>query len=368
MPRTPDEPVLSLRALNRATLQRQMLLARSPLTPLAAVAQLAGLQHQSPNAPYWALWARLQRFDIATLTGLMAKKQLLRVALMRGTLHLVTAGDLLAWRPVLQHVLMRALQANHGRYLKGVDLAALAAEGRRLLCAEPLTLGQLGQRLAEHWPGHDTNALGVAMRCAEPLVHVPPAGSWNDFRNAWLLPADVWLQKPLGTGTTPDTLILRYLAAFGPASAQDIGTWSGLTALQEALQRLAPKLRRFRDEDGRLLVDLPRAPRPDPDTPAPVRLLGEFDNLVLSHADRRRLMDEEHRTRIITTNGQVMPCVLVDGRVSATWKIETGKAAATLTVKPLRPLTRAEREAIRPEAERALAFAAPAAPRHQVVV
>jgi hypothetical protein len=368
MPRTSEEPVLSLQALNRATLQRQLLLSRSPLSPAAAVERLAGLQHQSPNAPYWALWARLQRFDVGTLTRLMAERRLLRIALMRSTLHLVSAGDLLAFRPVLRHVMMRALMASHGRHLKGVDLEALAEEGRRLLCAEPLTLGQLGQRLAERWPGHDTNALAVAARCAEPLVHVPPAGSWNHFQNAWLLPADVWLNKPLPSDTSPDALILRYLAAFGPASAADIGTWSGLTALQEPLQRLAPRLRRFRDEEGRLLHDLPRAPRPDPDTPAPVRLIGEFDNLVLSHADRRRVMDEGDRTRIITANGQVMPCVLIDGRVAGTWKIASARRTATLTLTPLRTWTSQEREAVRPEAERALAFAAPEADRRQVDV
>lgn len=366
MPREPAEPVLSPRALNRATLQRQLLLSRARVTPAAAVERLAGLQHQSPNAPYWALWARLEGFDPQALTTLMTRKRLLRCAAMRGTLHLLSARDLLAWRPRVQAMLMRALMSNHGRHLQGLDLAEVGWEGRVLLCAEPLNLGQLGTRLAERWPGHDTNALAVAVRCAQALVHVPPAGTWDSFQNALLLPADVWLGKPLGHETTPDPMILRYLAAFGPASAPDIATWGGFGALQEALARLAPKLRRYRDEDGRLLFDLRTARLPDADTPAPVRLTGEFDNLVLSHADRRRLVDDEHRGRLMTVNGLVRPCVLVDGRVQAIWKLEVGKAATTLTVTPFRRFNAEEQRDITEEAGRALAFAAGPGAKGQV--
>lgn len=366
MPRPSAEPVLSLRTLNRATLQRQLLLSRARLAPTTAVERLAGLQHQSPNAPYWALWARLEGFSAPALTRLMAQRRLLRCAVMRGTLHLLSARDLLSWRPRVQPVLMRALLGNHGRHLQGLDLQALGQEGRALLCAEPLNLGQLGKRLAEGRPGRDSNALGVAVRCAEPLVHVPPAGTWESFQNAVLLPADVWLNEPLGHETSPDPMILRYLAAFGPASAQDIATWSGFGALQEALERLAPELRRYRDEEGRLLFDLRRARLPASDTPAPVRLTGEFDNLVLSHADRRRLLDDEHRPRVMTVNGLVRPCVLVDGRVQGLWKIETGKAGATLTVTPFRRFSSEERREIEHEAERALAFGAAQSEKRQV--
>jgi hypothetical protein len=366
MPRQPAEPVLGQRALNRATLQRQLLLARAKLAPTAAVEHLAGLQHQSPNAPYWALWARLEGFRAEALTRLMVQRRLLRCAAMRGTLHLLSARDLLSWRPRVQTMLMRALMSNHGRHLQGLDLAELGWEGRVLLCGEPLNLGQLGQRLAEQRPGRDTNALAVAVRCAQPLVHVPPAGTWDSFQNAVLLPADVWLGQPLGRETLPDPMILRYLAAFGPATAQDITTWSGIGAMQEALERLAPRLRRYRDEDGRLLLDLRNAHLPDADTPAPVRLTGEFDNLVLSHADRRRLLDDEHRGRIMTINGLVRPCVLVDGRVQGIWKIETGKAVATLTVTPFRRFSAEEQREISQEAERALSFGAPAGVKHGV--
>lgn len=350
-------PVLSPRALNRATLQRQLLLAPSTLAPVAAVERLAGLHHQTPNAPYWALWTRLSHFDPAHLTRLMHGRRLLRCAAMRGTLHLLSARDLLSWRPRVQHVLMRALVASHGRFLEGLDLAALGRAARELACAEPLTMGQIGERLAARWPGHDRNALGVAARCAEPLLHVPPAGTWDCFTNAWLLPADVWLDEPLGRETAPDPMILRYLAAFGPAAAPDIGAWSGLTSLKEPLERLAPQLRRYHDDQGRVLYDLRRARLPDPGTPAPVRLIGEFDNLVLAHTDRSVIVDPAHRARVITVNGLVQPCVLIDGRVQGTWKIERGRASATLGVSPFRRLNDDEKRDVAAQAERALAFA-----------
>ncbi|MBX3621565.1 MAG: AlkZ family DNA glycosylase [Rhizobacter sp.] len=366
MPRPTPEPVLSRRALNRATLQRQLLLERSTLAIPAAVERLAGLQHQTPNAPYFALHARLSHFDAAALTTLMTRRRLVRCAAMRSTLHLLSARDLLAWRRALDPTLRRALLASHGRHLKGLDLDAVAAAGRALLCAQPHTLGQLGQALAARWAGHDANALAVAVRCTEALVHVPPAGTWNSFRNALLLPADAWLGRPLEADAAPDAMVLRYLAAFGPASAADIATWSGLGALAEVLQRLAPRLRRYRDDDGRLLYDLRRTSLPDADTPAPVRLLGEFDNLVLSHADRRRLLADEHRPQVMSINGLVRPCVLVDGEVQGTWKLDRAGREATLVVTPFRRLRPAERAAVQAEAQRTLAFAAVESARHRI--
>lgn len=365
MPKT-AEPVLKLRALNRATLQRQMLLERSRHSIPTAVEHLVGLQHQAPNAPYFALWTRLARFDAPALTTLMQQRRLVRCAMMRGTLHLVSARDLLALRPVLQPVLKRALYASHGRHLQELDLHALADAGRALLCAQPLNSGELGKALAEHWPGRDSNALAMGVRTAEALVHVPPAGTWDSHQNAVLLPAQAWLGQPLAGSDSPDKIVLRYLSAFGPASAQDIATWSGLKGLAETLERLSPRLRRYRDEQGRVLHDLQRTPLPDPDTPAPVRLLGEFDNLVLSHADRRRVLAEEHRSRVMTVNGQVRGCVLVDGFVQGTWKLVRDKQQAELVVEPFRQLKAAERDAVSAEAQRTLAFAAGDAAQQRV--
>lgn len=361
-----SEPVLSPRALNRATLQRQLLLEPSKLSVTAAVEHLVGLQHQAPNAPYFALRARLAHFDAQALTSLMQQRKLVRCAMMRSTLHLVSARDVLALRPTLQAVQKRGLLASRGRDLKELDLDAVAEAGNQLLCAKPLNSNQLGKALAERWPARDATSLAMAVRALHALVHVPPAGSWNSFQNAVLLPAPAWLGNPMTTDDAPDKMVLRYLAAFGPATGPDITTWSGLTGVAETLALLGPRLRRYRDEQGRVLHDLKRATLPDPDTPAPVRLLGEFDNLVLSHADRSRLMDDARRPHIVTFNGQVRSLVLIDGRVQGTWKIARPKAGAELAIEPFRKLSTAEREAVTAEANAVLDFAAADTPRRTV--
>ncbi|MFD8703024.1 winged helix DNA-binding domain-containing protein [Kitasatospora sp. NPDC059648] len=347
--------VLGNRALGRALLARQHLLARTDRTPLEVVHHLDGLQAQAvPQPPYLGLLSRLDGFAGEQLTGLVERRAVVRIALQRGTIHLVTAEDCLTLRPLLQPVLDQALRTTYGKRLAGLDLAALATEARALVEEEPRTFQRLGALLAATRPDRDPAALAQAARCLLPLVQVPPRGLWGRGGPAAHTTAEAWLGRPLDPAPPPDGLVLRYLAAFGPAGAADLGKWSGLTGLGPVLRRLAPRLLTFRDEQGRLLYDLPQAPRPEPDAPAPVRLLAPFDNLLLSHADRNRVLPEEYKGRVMTRNGLVLGTLLVDGLVAGTWRL-TGEQEAV--VQPFVRLARADREAAEAEAHRVLAFA-----------
>lgn len=355
--------VLSARALNRALLARQSLLERSDVPVLAMIERLLGLQAQAPNPPYLGLWTRLRDFALDDLTVAMQTREVVRATMMRGTLHLVSAQDYRLLRPVLQPVLQRlSLQSGHARALKGLDLAAVRRAGFEALRAQPLNASALGEALRAHWPDRDADALALLVRAAEPLVHVPPAGLWDSHKPACFATAVDWLGTSIGDSAGEeaiDSMLLRYLGAFGPASARDATTWSGLTATRERLERLRPALRVFRDEAGTELFDLPDAPRPGPDTPAPVRLLPEFDNVLLSHAERSRIFEESLRGSIFTRNGLVAATILVDGFVAGTWKLQRDARSATLTLTPFKRLKTADRQALEREAEHCLGVAAP---------
>ncbi|MGN7917623.1 winged helix DNA-binding domain-containing protein [Lysobacter sp. ESA13C] len=355
--------VLSARALNRALLGRQSLLERSRESVPAMVERLLGLQAQAPNPPYLGLWTRLRDFALDDLTAAMQAREVVRATMMRGTLHLVSAQDYRRLRPVLQPVLQRlSLQSGHARALQGLDLATLRRAGFEALRAQPLSATALGEALRAHWPDHDANALASLVRGAEPLVHVPPAGLWDSHKPACFATAIDWLGASIDDNADEaaiDAMLLRYLGAFGPASARDATTWSGLTATRERLERLRPGLRVFRDEAGTELFDLPDALRPDSTTPAPARLLPEFDNVLLSHAERSRIFDESLRGAIFTRNGLVAATILVDGFVAGTWKLQRDARSATLSITPFRPLKAADREALKREAELCLSVAAP---------
>ncbi len=354
------EPVLTERALNRALLARQMLLARAPLSLVAAVERLAGLQGQAPNPPYLGLWSRVEGFERAALERALAQRRVVRLALMRSTLHLASARDALAWRPLLSSVGLRGLQASRGKLLQGLDLAAVAARAAALLAAQPMTASQLGQALAADWPGRDAEALATVARAHLPLVQLPPAGRWNEFRSAPLGVLTDWLRRPLDEAATLDALIWRYLSAFGPAGPKDAQAWSGLGGLAPVFERLRPKLKTFRDGTGRELFDLPRAPRPIPGTPAPIRFLPEWDNLLLSHDDRSRVMVAAHKPQVFSSNGIIRATVLLDGFVHATWRVDAGATRAVLRVQPLDAgFSRAQQRELAAEGERLLAFIAP---------
>jgi len=346
--------VLGRRALGRALLARQLLLRRATLPALAAVEHLVGLQAQAPDPPYVGLWSRLEGFAAADLSALVTTRQVVRLALMRSTIHLVSARDALRLRPLVQPVIDRGWSTGrHGRDLDGVDTAEVAAVGRALVEERPRTYAELGPLLGERWPGRDQGSLAGAVRAWVPLVQVPPRGLLGAAGPAAHTSAEAWLGRPLDRTGTLDELVLRYLGAFGPATVADVQTWSGLTRLREVVARLRPRLVTFRDEQGRELVDLPEAPRPGPEAPAPVRLLAEFDNLTLSHADRSRVVAEEDRPRIASRNGMVPGMVLLDGTVGGTWRIARtrglGRSSAALTVTPFRPLSAEDAEAVAAE-------------------
>jgi class 3 adenylate cyclase len=362
-------PMLSRRALNRSLLERQMLLRRVKQAASETIERLVGMQAQEPLDPYIALWTRLEDFRHEELAGLIQERAAVRTRLLRGTIHLTTSRDCLTLLPVVRPILERNLFSGspYGRRLEGVDVGALVAAGRALLEERPLGSTELGRLLRERWPDRDAASLAYAILYLLPVVQVPPRGIWGARGQAKWTTADSWLGRPLETDSSPDAMVLRYLAAFGPATVQDIGTWSGLTRVREVTDRLRPGLRTFRDDDGNELLDVPDAPLPDPDTSAPPRFLPQYDNVFLSHADRTRLVAEKNRKQryeAATSPGTRVPCVLlVDGFVRATWKIERVRSAATLHVKPFGKLRKAERNAIGEEGMRLLDFAAPGAGR-----
>jgi len=361
--------VLSQRALNRALLSRQLLLNRADLpdeaglrraTVIRAVEHLVGLQAQAPFPPYYGLWSRLGGFRPEDLAMLLTDRSAVRIALMRGTIHLVSARDCLPLRRLLQPVLDRGLRGSFGKQLSGVDPAAVAVAGRQLVESEPMTFSRLGVALARYWPDHSPAALAQAVRAHVPLVQVPPRAVWGRAGQSLHTSAEHWLGQAAPAGPAqpeaPAGLVIRYLGAFGPAAARDMAAWSGLTGLRAALDQLRPSLVTFRDEQGAELFDLPSAPRPDEQTPAPVRLVAEFDNLLLSHADRTRVVHPDHLKRFYTINGIFPGSVLVDGFVAGMWRLAMTRSAATLTVE-LFGSTRARDEVAR-EAGRMLEFCA----------
>jgi hypothetical protein len=291
-----------------------------------------------------------------------------RIALMRGTIHLVSARDCLPLRHLLQPVLERGLRGTFGRQLTGVDAGALAAAGRTLVEAEPMTFSQLGQALAERWPGHPPTALAQGVRAFVPLVQLPPRAVWGQSGRSRHTTAEHWLgQPPRAARQGPPVpapgladLVTRYLGAFGPATARDVAAWSGLTGLKAVMEQLRPSLVTFRDERGTELFDLPSAPRPGGDVPAPVRLVAEFDNLVLSHADRSRVISAENTKRLYTSNGVFPGSVLIDGFVAGIWRLATTRGMTTLTIELFGPMR--ERDALVREAERVLACCSPDGP------
>ncbi|MFF7903385.1 winged helix DNA-binding domain-containing protein [Streptomyces sp. NPDC088817] len=363
---TASAPVLGARALNRATLDRQLLLRRAPLTAGAAVEHLVGLQAQNVRPPYYALAARLDGFAPERLAEPMAAREVVRIVTLRSTIHTHTADDCLTLRPLVQGARDRELHLFR-KGLHGVDLDRLTALARDLVEAEPRTMAQLRAALGAQWPDADPQALGVAARCRLPLVQVTPRGLWDRGGQVALTTAEHWLGRPAaptpregdhreGDHTALEAAVLRYLAAFGPASVRDMQTWAGLTRLRPVFERLRPRLLTFRDDGGTELFDLPGAPRPDPDTPAPPRFLPEYDNLLLSHADRARVVPARYRGRNATGN-QAHRTLLVDGFLAGLWKPE----GDTLVIESFDPLTRAQRQDVTAEAERMLAALHPGA-------
>jgi uncharacterized protein YcaQ len=365
---------LTLRQINRATLARQMLLAREKVTPLKAIERLVGMQAQWPKPPFLGLWSRVEGFERAHLTALLHKRTVVRATFLRATIHIVTAKDFLALRPAIQPVLESAMQAILKERLAGIDLPALTKQVRKMLDREPLTFAAIREEFLRADPKADERAMGYAVRMLLPLVQVPVDGqAWAFPSQPCFAPAEQWLDKAIPSkAVQPDVLLLRYLEGYGPASADDMRAWSGLArpAVKEAIDRLRPKLMVFRDGSGtgsskRELFDLADAPRPDADVPAPVRLIPEYDNVITTRADER-FVAKADRPRVFLSALRIAATVLVDGFAVGTWKVEATKKAATLTIEPFKPLAARLKKDVEAEAELVLKFAEPEARTHEV--
>ena len=351
---------LDRRALNRATLARQSLLDRSTMSVEQMLERLVGMQAQTPHTAYVGLWSRIEDFRAQELSDRLVDRSVVRMALMRSTIHLVTAHDAWDLRRLLQPVLDRTQRGQFGRRLEGVDSDALVAMGREFVDERPRTFKELGDHLLTRWPDRDRMALEQAVRTGVPLVQVPPRGLWGRSGPIAHTSIEAWLGRPPGDLATLDDLVTRYLGAFGPASIMDAQAWCGLTRLGEVVERLRPTLVAFHDETGRELFDLPDAPRPDPDTPAPPRFLYDYENLLLSYADRSRAIDPVTARAAAPVTQESISTFTIDGFVTGTWRIErTGKrgTSATLVIKPLLRMAPEAAAALADEGAGLLAFA-----------
>jgi len=352
---------LSQRALNRALLARQLLLRRWSLSAYETIERLVAMQAQVPNSPYVGLWTRLTRFRPIELANLITSRRAVRLALLRSTIHLVTDRDCLGLRPILQPYLERHFYTGtpFGRQVRGVDTSRLVSAARALLDEKPRTVAELGTLLHDQWPDRDQTSLAYAIRELVPLVQVPPRGVWGAGGQSRCATAEHWLGRPLEGNPSPELMVLRYLRAFGPSTVSDVQAWSGPN-LRSVIEGLRPRLRTFRDESGRELLDVPDAPLPDPDVPAPPRFLPEYDNILLAHADRSRVIAVPFRPAIFTSS------LLLDGFVAATWKIVRLPGRARLVIESFKSMRVADREAVGEEGMRLLAFAASDASDHDI--
>jgi hypothetical protein len=361
---TPD--VLSARALNRATLARQMLLRREKLKPRAAIERLLCLQAQIARPPFVALWSRLDPFHREDLIAPIDKRELVRSTMMRATIHLMARQDYITFRPVIQPVLTAGFERIF-KDAKHYDAAKIVAAARACFDAKPCNFVELRAQLVKQFPKLDERGMGYIVRMHLPLILIPKAGSdWAYPAQADFVVADSWLGEPVKTDTAAHAFALRYLAAFGPASVQDFQNWTGLGAMKTVFEELRPKLRTFRDERGRELFDLPNAPRPSADDEAPIRFLPEYDHVLLGYAERTRIIADAHRPALQTKNLIVPAIFLVDGFIAGLWTVDLKKGVARLQVKPLITLSKPVKAALTQEGERLLQFVEPDAKAHAV--
>jgi hypothetical protein len=346
--------VLGLRDLNRTLLRRQHLLERTTAPALDMVEHLVGLQAQENLPPYLSLAARLDGFDPRELSDALEERRAVRFLTMRGTIHVLTPADALALRPWVQRALDQQSSSNQmSRPARGVPVEELVAATRRLLADGPLPVKELGERLAELFPGVPAGALAHTARERAPMVQLPPRGLWQRSGGVVYQTVENHLGSPMTEIDVPE-LVRRYLRAFGPATAADMTTWSRVTRLGPVFSSMKDELVEVECADGRKRWDVPDAPYADGDAPAPVRLLGSYDNVWLSHADRDHIVPVEMRSRWAGTNGGVGSTVFVDGFMAGLWWYREGRVELDV----FRPLSRTEQAELDDEVDRMQAFLA----------
>ena len=356
--------VLSAKAVNRATLARQVLLEREQTSAVDVIGRLAGMQGQEPKHPYVGLWSRITGFEEAELDRAVLDRTVVRATMFRGTLHLVTAADYLRFRTTVSPVLEAGLKVLGDRGA-GLEPDKVVAAAEKLLAKEPLTFTEVRDALQEQFPEVNERALGFCTRMLVPLVMYPADVRWSWTANSRFTPAEEWIGKKLHKRAEPLELVTRYLQAFGPATPADFQTWSGLQKAKPLFDEL--DLATFTDEAGKTLYDVPDGPRPDEDTPAPVRFLPEFDNVLLSHAKRERIIADEHKPHVFTKNLRVKATYLVDGLVAGLWTAEKKRGVATLTVTPFGKLLKKTQAELEREGAALIRFLEPDAKTHEVV-
>lgn len=362
-------PVIGDLALNRATLARQHLLERAAMNPYEAIGHLVGLQAQTPKSWYLTLWSRLRDFDPEATGRLLEERRLVRSWFMRQTIHLVTDADAPVLRAFTQPVIERSVRGKWLEALRGIDLGELAEVVRSATTAAPRTPSELTAIVSAHWPqATDHIVITNAAKALVALVQEPPRGVWGRGGAVRLSPLDAWLGTSIPSRVDPLPILRRYLAAYGPASIADAQMWAGVTRLGAAFEQLRPELLVLQGPDGRELFDLPGAPRPDPATPAPVRFLADYDNVLLAHADRSRFGDGEAREKLTYREGPYPSYLLVDGRVAGAWYARVEGSRVTARVDTVRPLHAAEEAAVRAEADAMLRFNYPKATERRVEV
>ena len=357
---------ITLGQLNHSLLARQFLLERQRLDCVTAIEALVAMQSQIPNPPYIGLWTRLRGFEKSDLSAALETRAVVRAPWLRSTLHLVSASDHQRFQAVIQPALARGLRSFFGARAQGLDIERLVEIAKPFLETEQPSIGALRDKLQDHEPDEDKQAMAYAVRSCLPLVQVPPSGTWGVGTRATYTTAASWL----GEAAPSDLLSLfrRYLRAFGPADVMDFQTWTGLTGLKSRLKPQLESLASYRAAEGRLLYDLPELPIIDEDTAAPIRFLPEYDNILIAHKDRGRILPEAHRKKVFVSAGRVLGSVVIAGFVGAIWKVERGKTGPTLRVTLFEEQARAMHDSIEAEGQRLMSFILDDASQHRVEI
>jgi hypothetical protein len=357
------ERVLTARELNRTLLERQLLLRRHKLAVPRAIERVAGLQAQWPNSPYIALWSRLEGFDRGQLTRALERRSVVKATLMRLTLHMVSARDYPDFAITFRQSRIERFERELARDAPDLDPKEVTKRALALAGDRPRLRKEYFEALGEDPSAptytHRPWLLWNSIQAQADLVHTPPSGTWGYYGSPLFVPASEWLRRTAEPSDAPGVhLVRRYLAAFGPASSADLSSWSGAQRLRPVLDALEPELRRFRDEGGRLLLDLRHAPLVAGDAPAPVRFLPKWDTSIMGFAppERWRILPEPHRKTVIKVNGDVAQTFLVDGFIAGVWEIERKRSGSVLRLAPFGRLGREARAELEAEGERLLRF------------